>query len=161
MFPCFTVYNWRNTDRNRDGTYGARQGNSISFLIRNVNDLFSARPVGRPLVQEILKLMYEPILGWNLTSARPAKRSLLTSRLSIVTWKRTTSKLLNVRLLVTGVEKPFSTAPLSTLMYAPLINNPPLPLTGNDPPLKTQAHLLPKNRRSPLILVRHQLHRKP
>ena len=46
-------------------------------------------------------------------------------------------------------------------MYSPLINNSPLPLTGNDPPLKTQTHLLPKNTRSPLILVLHQLHRKP
>ena len=97
----------------------------------------------------------------NHTNATAVIRSLRTSRLSIITLKRTTSKLLNVRLLVIRVEKPFTTAPLTTLMYAPLINNPPLQLTGNDPPLKTQTHLLPKNTRSPLILVLHQLHRKP
>ena len=67
----------------------------------------------------------------NHTNATAVIRSLRTSRLSIVTLKRTTSKLLNVRLLVIRVEKPFTTAPLTTLMYAPLINNPSLPLTGN------------------------------
>ena len=51
--------------------------------------------------------------------------------------------------------------PFQRSCSAPLINNPPLPLTGNDPPLKTQTHLLPKNTRSPLILLLHQLHRKP
>ena len=105
--------------------------------------------------------MYEPILVRNRTNATAVIRSLLTSRLSIVTWKRTTNKLPNGRLLAQPVAKPFTTAPLTTLIFAPLINNPPLPLTGNDPPLKTQTHLLPKNTRSPLILVLHQLHRKP
>ena len=53
------------------------------------------------------------------------KRSL------IVTWKRTTNKLPNALSPVILVEKPFTTAPLSTLMYAPLINNLSLPLTEN------------------------------
>ena len=104
--------------------------------------------------------MYEPILVRNRTNATAVIRSLLTSRLSIVTWKRTTNKLPNVRLLAQPVAKPFTTAPLTTLIFAQLINNPPLQLE-NDPPLKTQTHLLPKNARSPLILVLSQLQRKP
>ena len=126
-------------------------------LVKNIVVTLVARP---SLVQEILKPMYEPILVRNRTNATAVIRSLLTSRLSIVTWKRTTNKLPNVRLLAQPVAKPFTTAPLTTLIFAPLINNPPLQLE-NDPPLKTQTHLLPKNTRSPLILVLHQLHRKP
>ena len=43
-------------------------------------------PAARPLlVQEILKPMYEPILVRNRTNATAVIRSLLTSRLSIVT----------------------------------------------------------------------------
>ena len=92
----------------------------------------AARPVGRPsLVQEILKLMYEPILVRNRMNATAVIRSFQTNRSLIVTWKRTTNKLPNALSPVILVEKPFTTAPLSTLMYAPLINNPSLPLTGN------------------------------
>ena len=126
-------------------------------LVKNIVVTLVARP---SLVQEILKPMYEPILVRNRTNATAVIRSLLTSRLSIVTWKRTTNKLPNGRLLAQPVAKPFTTAPLTTLIFTPLINNPPLQLE-NDPPLKTQTHLLPKNTRSPLILVLHQLHRKP
>ena len=126
-------------------------------LVKNIVVTLVARP---SLVQEILKPMYEPILVRNRTNATAVIRSLLTSRLSIVTWKRTTNKLPNGRLLAQPVAKPFTTAPLTTLIFAPLINNPPLQLE-NDPPLKTQTHLLPKNARSPLILVLPQLQRKP
>ena len=94
-------------------------------------------------------------------NAPVARDNLGKRKTLLVTWKRTTNKLLNGRLLAQPVAKPFTTAPLTTLIFAQLINNPPLPLTGNDPPLKTQTHLLLKNTRSPLILVLHQLHRKP
>ena len=92
----------------------------------------AARPVGRPsLVQEILKLMYVPILVRNRMNATAVIRSFQTNRSLIVTWKRTTNKLPNALSPVILVEKPFTTAPLSTLIYTLLINNPPLPLTGN------------------------------
>ena len=58
-------------------------------------------------------------------------RSFQTNRSLIVTWKRTTNKLPNALSPVILVEKPFTTAHLSTLIYTLLINNPPLPLTGN------------------------------
>ena len=84
-------------------------------LIKNI----VVTPVARPsLVQEILKPMYELILVRNHSNATAVMRSFQTNRSLIVTWKRTTSELPNVRLLVIRVEKPFTTAPLSTLMSA-------------------------------------------
>ena len=62
--------------------------------------------------------MYELILLRNHSDATAVMRSFQTNRSLIVTWKRTTSELQNVRLLVIRVEKPFTTAPLSTLMSA-------------------------------------------
>ena len=75
--------------------------------------------------------MYEPILVRNRMNATAVIRSFQTNRSLIVTWKRTTNKLPNALSPVILVEKPFTTAPLSTLIYTLLINNPPLPLTGN------------------------------
>ena len=57
------------------------------------------------------------------------------NHISIVTWKCTTSEPRNVRLLVQPLAKPFTTAHLTTLIFAPLINNPPLQLE-NAPPQK-------------------------
>ena len=93
-------------------------------------------------------------------NAPVARNNLGKRKTLLVTWKRTTSELPNVSLLAQPVAEPFTTAPLTTLIFTPLINNLPLELE-NDPPLKTQTHLLPKNARSPLILVLHQIHRKP
>ena len=59
------------------------------------------------------------------------------NHISIVTCKCTTSEPRNVRLLVQPVAKPFTTAHLTTLIFPPLINNPPLQLE-NAPPRKHQ-----------------------
>ena len=59
------------------------------------------------------------------------------NHISIVTWQCTTGEPRNVRLLVQPVAKPFTTAHLTTLIFAPLINNPPLQLE-NAPPRKHQ-----------------------
>ena len=61
-------------------------------------------------------------------NATAVMRSFQTNRSLIVTWKRTTNKLPNVRLPGQPVAKPFTTAHLTTLIFAPLINNPPLQL---------------------------------
>ena len=78
-----------------------------------------------------------------------------------LTWKPRTRKLPNVRLLVVLVAEPFTTSPHTMLIFVPLISNPPLPQTGNDPPLKPQTHLLPKNIRSPLTPLQILLHGPP
>ena len=96
----------------------------------------------------------------NHTNATAVIRSLRTSRLSIVTLKRTTSKLLNVRLLVIRVEKPFTTTPLTTLIFAPLINNPPLQLE-NALLQKLQMLRPRKDPRGRIKQVREQRQNKP
>ena len=61
-------------------------------------------------------------------NAPVARHNLGKRKTLLVTWKRTTSELPNVLSPVILVEKTFITAPLSKLIFAPLINDPSLQL---------------------------------
>ena len=88
-------------------------------LARNIG----ATPVSRPsLVPIIQKLMYEPLLGRNRTSATAVIRSFQTNLLSIIL-RHTRNVSQSARSLVIRVENPFRTAPVLRLMSAPRINN--------------------------------------
>ena len=93
----------------------------------------------------------------NSTSALAARRDSPKRRVSIVISRRTRSELQSVRSLVIRVTKHFTTAHLTTLIFAPRIQlKNPLSLIENDPPIKPQTRLLLKKPRRLLRLARVQ-----
>ena len=118
----------------------------------------AARPVGRPsLVWTIWRPINASTLGWNHTNVPAATNGFKRNQIWTNIWKRTTRELPNALSLVVYVAKLSTTSHLTTLMFVPRIQlHSPLPLTGNDLPLKTQTRLLQKNLRGRTKQVREQ-----
>ena len=104
------------------------------------------------------KLINVLTLETNRTNVPAVTKSSHRNHTSIVISRHTKNALQNTPLSVQRAAKRFTTARLTTLIYAPRINNPPPPLAGNDQPLKHQMLRLQRKPRRLLRLARVQLH---